>query len=91
VWFLKLEISIAEESMICCESFQPSIDGKRLKCSGEEPLYFFNERLYNIFSLWLQQLSERASWFSSITGEAIPHPMAQRCSEGPELIDSLSP
>lgn len=35
-WLLKPEISIAEESVICCESFQPSIDGKRLKCSGDE-------------------------------------------------------
>lgn len=40
-WLLKPEISIAEESMICCESFQPSIDGKRLKCSGEESSLFF--------------------------------------------------
>lgn len=40
-WLLKPEISMAEESMICCESFQPSIDGKRLKCSGEESSLFF--------------------------------------------------
>lgn len=33
----------------------------------------------------------RASQFSSITGEATPHPMASGCSEGPALIDSLSP
>lgn len=41
LWFLKTEISIAEESVICSESFQPSIDGKRLKCSGDESSLFF--------------------------------------------------
>lgn len=39
--FLKPRISMAEESVICWESFQPSIDGKRLKCSGDESSLFF--------------------------------------------------
>lgn len=64
--------------------------GKKWNAPEMSPLYFFNERLYNIFSVWLLQLSRRESRLSSIMGEAIPHPMALSSTEGPALIDSLS-
>lgn len=91
MFFLGLENNTAaQESMICCEFALSSKDGKKWNAPEMSPLYFFNERLYNIFSVWLLQLSRRESRLSSIMGEAIPHPMALSSTEGPALIDSLS-
>lgn len=90
--FLVLENNTAAlESMICCEFALPSKDGEKNWNAPEmSPLYFFNERLYNIFSVWLLQLSRREPQLSSIMGDAIPVPMALSSTEGPVLIDSLS-